>query len=222
MGKADLVILVRPAHPALPEHIQQKCMIVPAYIPPFATKPLPKELLEIFSSGKILFAHCYQKKNEALLIDGKDLYGFDLIFEAIEKLESKISLSEHVLLLADPADTMKEFYREKMREVSDKTGIRIVYWTKEFDFSSALKYCSLLVRATRSDGDAISVREALHAGVPVLASDCVERPEGVRTFFNGDPESLAKNLLEMLNNSKPQVILQKDYSAEIFKIYRNI
>ena len=222
MEKADLVILVRAANPTLPEHIHQKCKIVPAYIPPFATEPLTKDLLEIFSSGKILFAHCYQKKTEALLIDGKDLYGFDLIFEALELIDQKLPTSGLVLFLADPADAMKEFYQEKVREVTERTGVRIVYWTKEFDFSSALAFCTLLIRATRSDGDAISVREALHAGVPVLASDCVERPEGVRTFFSGDSTSLAENLLEILNNPKPQLISQKDYSTEIFNIYRTI
>jgi hypothetical protein len=38
------------------------------------------------------------------------------------------------------------------------------------------------LRTTRTDGDAVSVREALDAGVPVIASDVVKRPVGVLTI----------------------------------------
>ena len=38
----------------------------------------------------------------------------------------------------------------------------------------------VMLRTTLYDGDAISVREAVHFGVPVVASDRAPRPEGVR------------------------------------------
>jgi glycosyltransferase involved in cell wall biosynthesis len=45
-----------------------------------------------------------------------------------------------------------------------------------------------MLRTTYYDGDAISVREALHLGTPVIASDNGMRPEGVRLI---PPRSLA-------------------------------
>ena len=40
--------------------------------------------------------------------------------------------------------------------------------------------CTILLRTTLYDGDAVSVREALWIGTPVIASDNGMRPEGVR------------------------------------------
>ncbi|MCV4567241.1 hypothetical protein OFB72_32285, partial [Escherichia coli] len=41
---------------------------------------------------------------------------------------------------------------------------------------------NVLLRTTRFDGDAISVREALFLGTPVIATDNGMRPEGVITI----------------------------------------
>jgi len=43
----------------------------------------------------------------------------------------------------------------------------------------AMERSSILLRTTLYDGDSISVREALHLGVPVIATDNGMRPEGV-------------------------------------------
>jgi glycosyltransferase involved in cell wall biosynthesis len=56
----------------------------------------------------------------------------------------------------------------------------------------------LFVRATLADGDAISVREALGLGVPVVASDAAPRPPGVISFKAGDPEALAAAAISAL------------------------
>ena len=42
------------------------------------------------------------------------------------------------------------------------------------------------LRPSRTDGDAVSVREALGAGRPVIASDAVTRPEGVKLVRGHD------------------------------------
>lgn len=57
-------------------------------------------------------------------------------------------------------------------------------------FGPALARSSALLRPTNTDGDAVSVREALWLGVPVIASDVVVRPAGTVLFRNRDAESL--------------------------------
>ncbi len=44
----------------------------------------------------------------------------------------------------------------------------------------AISRSSMMLRTTLYDGDAVSVREALYLGVPVIASDNGMRPQGVR------------------------------------------
>ena len=50
--------------------------------------------------------------------------------------------------------------------------------------------CDLLLRTTLYDGDSVSVREALHFGTPVIASDNGMRPPGVRLIPRSDLAAL--------------------------------
>jgi len=222
MGLSHQIILVRPVADALPAELHARCQVVPSYLPATSVGAVPTELKEQFAGKRIIFAHCYQKKNETLLVDGKDLYGFDLILDALEILHRNKFPENCLLFLADPADGMKDIYKERIRELIDKYRLNIIYWNKELDFSAALKYCSVLVRASRSDGDAVSIREALQAGVPVIASDCVERPEGVIDFSTGDAMSLSTVLSENLQNPGRKHFVQKDFAPQIFQIYRSL
>lgn len=62
----------------------------------------------------------------------------------------------------------------------------------------------LFVRPTLADGDALSVREALALGVPVVASDVGHRPRGVRLFRAGDPAALAAAAGRVLDEADRQ------------------
>lgn len=51
----------------------------------------------------------------------------------------------------------------------------------------------MVLRTTLFDGDAISVREALFLGTPVIATDTGERPEGVSLISIGDKDDLVRS-----------------------------
>jgi glycosyltransferase involved in cell wall biosynthesis len=61
-----------------------------------------------------------------------------------------------------------------------------------------LRAADVVVRSTFVDGDAITVREALAFGVPVLASDTAFRPEEVTLFRKGDVSDLVARLRQVL------------------------
>ncbi len=61
-----------------------------------------------------------------------------------------------------------------------------------------LRASDVTVRSTFVDGDAITVREALAFGVPVVASDTDFRPEGVTLFRRGDVSDLTAKLAQVL------------------------
>ncbi|HNS12246.1 MAG TPA: glycosyltransferase [Bacteroidia bacterium] len=216
------VILVRPLQDALPEDIQNRIHVIPAYLPSSTKSTIPSELKERIGDRKIIFAHCYQKKGETLLVDGKDLYGFDIILDAFEIMHRDKFPPGYILILADPADGMKEMYKERIDELVKNYNMSVIYWNKELDFSAALDHCALVIRATRSDGDAVSIREALQAGVPVIASNCVERPHGVISFVSGDSFSLSSALAKHFESPGNRIFSQTDYAPQIFRIYRSL
>jgi hypothetical protein len=57
-----------------------------------------------------------------------------------------------------------------------------------------------LIRATTTDGDANSIREALSFQVPVIASDVVERPAGSVVFENRSLDDLVRAVGEVLTD----------------------
>jgi glycosyltransferase involved in cell wall biosynthesis len=61
----------------------------------------------------------------------------------------------------------------------------------------------VMVRSSLFDGDAISIREALFLGTPVVATDTGGRPDGVAVFPIGDTGRMIDLLGEALNAGKP-------------------
>jgi glycosyltransferase involved in cell wall biosynthesis len=69
---------------------------------------------------------------------------------------------------------------------------------------SAVARSDLFLRTTRYDGDAISVREALWLGTPVIATDNGMRPAGVRLVPVGDVAALTDAILTQLASPRPE------------------
>ena len=65
--------------------------------------------------------------------------------------------------------------------------------------------CDVFLRTTLFDGDSISVREALHFAVPVIASDCAARPKGVTLIPKTDLNALHAAIETRLNEQRTPV-----------------
>lgn len=74
-----------------------------------------------------------------------------------------------------------------------------------------IRHAAVVVRSTFTDGDAISVREALALGVPVVASDTDFRPDGTILFRRGDGADLLRKLVRVLSG---EVRLEKSRSDQ--------
>ena len=66
----------------------------------------------------------------------------------------------------------------------------------------AIAESAVMLRTTLYDGDAISVREALYLGTPVIATDNGMRPDGVDLIPVGDTPALASAISKRLAMSK--------------------
>lgn len=63
----------------------------------------------------------------------------------------------------------------------------------------AIARSHVMLRTTLYDGDAVSVREALYLGIPVIATDNGMRPEGVRLIPSQDLAALAGAITTVLS-----------------------
>ncbi|MCC7173871.1 MAG: glycosyltransferase [Bryobacterales bacterium] len=67
---------------------------------------------------------------------------------------------------------------------------------------AALARCGLFLRTAWYDGDSVSVREALHFGTPVIATDNGMRPAGVRLIPVADLDALVEAAVDELGKGR--------------------
>jgi glycosyltransferase involved in cell wall biosynthesis len=83
----------------------------------------------------------------------------------------------------------------------------------------------ILLRTTKFDGDAISVREALHLATPVVASDNGMRPDGVYLIPKENPQKLVEAIFEVASREKvkkqPKPDDRKNIEA-VVSVYREL
>lgn len=78
-----------------------------------------------------------------------------------------------------------------------------------------IEKCDILLRTTIFDGDAISIREAIFLGTPVVATDNGMRPESVRLIPMRDGAALETAIEELLHSGKKNEISDADGAANI-------
>ena len=90
----------------------------------------------------------------------------------------------------------------------------------------AIARCDVMLRTTLYDGDSISVREALHMGTPVLATDNGMRPDGVHLFRGDGPRALDLSIRELLARNLTRAAPQADSTdrnlQEVLDLYREL
>jgi glycosyltransferase involved in cell wall biosynthesis len=88
---------------------------------------------------------------------------------------------------------------------------------------TAIRRARLMLRTTLYDGDAVSVREALALGTPVIATDNGMRPEGVTLVAPSDPNALEAAILTQLGQERtvlPLTAQGEENLEEILTAYR--
>ena len=83
----------------------------------------------------------------------------------------------------------------------------------------------ILLRTTLYDGDAISIREALFLGTPVIATDNGMRPAGVHLIPMNDAEALATAVEEITKNGpgeSNETAQAEDNIAHVVRLYEQL
>ena len=90
----------------------------------------------------------------------------------------------------------------------------------------AIGQSDVMLRTTLYDGDAVSVREALHLGIPVIASDNGMRPEGVHLIPKSNLQALEQAIAEVLANprsiGKPQTAPDETNLQAVLDLYKKL
>lgn len=136
------------------------------------------------------------------LYKGEDLYGLDLIVQLAQELRPELPQIGFIVVI--PEITNEDYFRKIKSEVlkSDLDSLFYFGIGNDFSFIPFLQFADLFIRATNTDGDALTLREALYCGVPSVASDVCYRPEGTILFRNRNIADLNKVVRKVLYSNR--------------------
>jgi glycosyltransferase involved in cell wall biosynthesis len=206
LSKFDRLILVkRNDIRHLPSDLRSKAVEIPAFIPPV----INERSTFIFPQGLDEFL---RKDSFKMVINGfiilndrfHDLYGFR---DAVELLGRLRDLGKEVALIMVVLGNrytgeIKAYINDLKSFIKGKHLESNVFWIEQVQMElwPLLKRVHVLLRPTKSDGDALSIRESLYLKVPVITSNAVPRPQGTIVYKLRSEEDLLKKTLLLMEH----------------------
>lgn len=196
------------------------CEVIPAFISPSSSElKLDPEWLNLFNecrdkNKKILISNAYRLDD----VDNRDLYGFDQILNLFTDLDVQNDWVA-ILNVSSLSGCEKKFDDFNQYIKTNNLSGKVFLFNKKVSFSGMLKESDAFIRATLTDGDALSIRESLLLGVKTIASDCVERPDGTLIYKTSDVQSLK----DVLYAQETQEISScRSFEHDILSLYKGL
>lgn len=206
----------------------KKIKVIPAFIPPNSDETEVKQLPDFF--------HIIRHKHKFLITanasriafyNNEDLYGVDLSIELMKRLINKGYKDIGFIYVIPDIDDYNYF--EKMQKLVKKYNLEdnFHFYTKPVAYPAVINICNLFIRPTNTDGDALSIREALLLKKPSIASDVGKRPEGTIIFKNRNIEDLYIKITDVINNhdkyrTKIENIEFEDNAKKVLEVYKEV
>jgi glycosyltransferase involved in cell wall biosynthesis len=174
-----------------PERI---CLIAPHAVErPSADTPLPQTIEEFYAAHDPLL----------VTVSGLELeYDVPLQIEAVGRLRDKFP---RLGLAIVGGGSLEHEIRKQIESVPYREHLFLCGDIPHETALRAIERSRLFLRTTWYDGDSISVREALHLGIPVIATDNGMRPSGVHLIPKSDAVSLCRAVEACLNGAAKSV-----------------
>jgi len=206
----------------------QKVDCVPGFISPTVKeedhKKVPQYVWDFMGSHEpVISANAFRIN----FYNGQDAYGIDMCIELCANLKSSYPQIGFVFCLPDIGD-YDYFSKMKQRIAEKNIENNFLFITQPLDEVYPIwQESDIFVRPTVTDGDALSIREALYFKTPVVTSDACPRPKGVILFNNRDIDSLTNNVEKVLGNyiqfKKEAESIEVDSAFnKILEIYNNL
>lgn len=205
-----------------------KISTISAFIPPTPDETeinqLPEFFHEIRHKHKFLIT---ANASKISFYNSKDLYGINLSIELMKRLiDNGYKDIGFIYVIPDIGDYD---YFKKMQNLVKKYNLEnnFYFHTEPIAYPAVINTCDLFIRPTNTDGDALSIREAISLQRPVIASDVCKRPEGTIFFKNRSIEDLYIKTTDVINNyeeykAKIKSIEFEDNAEKILEVYKRV
>ena len=89
-------------------------------------------------------------------------------------------------------------------------------------FYKVLDYVDCFIRYTSTDGDSLSIHEALEQGIPVIATDVVSRPNNVFLIHRGDNKKLKTTIDFLSSHSQQDKKREENKGNKLIEFYKQL
>lgn len=172
---------------------KEKCVIKHAFLPPvMKEEPNLPSIIE----SRIQKA---RQKNKIILCanasrldihNNQDLYGLDMSIEVTRNLVKKGFPVSFVYTVSSLDNGAERFNQGQALINSYQLNDHFLLVNEKLSFVKLIEYADIVLRPTNTDGDALTIREAIYLNKKIVASDVVERPEGTILFKTRDTNDL--------------------------------
>ncbi|MGE0055896.1 MAG: glycosyltransferase [Hyphomicrobium sp.] len=208
---------------AVSKEIGVPSRVIPAFISPTVDEgKVPADIVRSIAnyraSGKKVLALNASRLPQ---FNAADIYGIDLLMSAFLRSDVRERCGAVVCISdIDQNNAYLHHLRDRLRHngLNDHILLRV----GEIEFAGMLKHCDLFVRPTSTDGDAVSIREALWLGIPTVASDAVARPAGVTTFRSRDANDLARKILQTVSTKEAVAVRSDCYGEQVLETCKGL
>lgn len=185
-------------------HINKhKLIIKHAFIPPCIAeeKELPLHLKfkldQLKSSGKIIICGNASRLDQ---YNNEDLYGVDLCMSIANKLKEK-KIEAIILFNVAEIDKYQKAYDRYQKQIQQDNLQNYFYlFNDQISFIRLMQQSDIVIRPTNTDGDSLTVREAIFLNKPIIASDIVHRPDRTIIFKNRDIKDFEEKILKTVDS----------------------
>lgn len=212
---AHKIIVVNETIPDRVTLPKEKTILKHAFLPPtLENEPaLAKDISEwVFAAkqeGKTILCANASRLDTHL---GQDLYGLDLCIELVNRLKRRGLLVSMVFTVSNISVNKEKF--EEAKTLIQTLGIEneFLLINGVIPFVRLIEISDIVLRPTNTDGDALTIREAIYFGKPTIVSDVVKRPNEAILFKNRDIDDFEFKLSKLLLN--PNIERNKVESKE--------
>lgn len=205
---------------------------IAAYINPIEEeqdkKNIPEKVWEFMDRSKFVIS-----ANGCIRFHkGEELYGIDMLIDLVYKLNNHgmdVSLIFALVGIENLNQNEKEYYEVLKGRIStyDLKDKIFIFEVRDTEFYPILQRSDLFIRPTNTDGDAVSLREALYFKIPSIASDIILRPKGTILFHNRNHKDLEEKVMYLIRNydqykKLAENISIQDHSEDVLDIYQRL
>lgn len=167
--------------------IADHCIKHSSFIPPVNPLELNTKIQSSINSFK-------QNKTKVFCTNAFDL-AYDKSGDEIYQISNLVKIfselpDDYGLIVSDPSGHNLVYTNGKMSIPNN-----VLFIAEPHHFIPVLKEATCFIRATTTDGDSLSIKEALDVGTNVIASNCVERHPSCALYQSGNNSDLKEAIV---------------------------